>query len=96
MAPTSEVTVPPPAPARCTVSSHVGWNVAVTLRGTEGLLRHAVRELIQLRTIRAHMSDERLGTIDRKLRFAGVAWMVELVRTLERYRVHYGGAPRRT
>jgi GT2 family glycosyltransferase len=65
-------------------------------RGTTGLLRHAVRELIQLRTIRAHMSDERLGTIDQKLRFAGVAWVVEIVRTLERYRVHYGGAPRRT
>jgi hypothetical protein len=65
-------------------------------RGTAGLLGHAVRQLVLLRAIRAHLSDERLGTFGRKLRFAGVVWLVELVRILERYRVHYGGTPRRT
>ena len=65
-------------------------------RGTTGLLRHAVQELILLQSIRMHISDDLLGEIDQKLRFAGVVWMVELVRMLERYRVHYGGTPRRT
>ena len=64
-------------------------------RGTSGLLRNAVQELILLRSIRTHISDEILGPIDQRLRFACAVWMVELVRTLERYRVHYGGTPRR-
>jgi glycosyltransferase involved in cell wall biosynthesis len=65
-------------------------------RGTAGLLDHAFQELVRLRAIRAHLSDERLGTIGRKLRFAGVVWVRELVHTFERYRVHYGGTPWRT
>jgi glycosyltransferase involved in cell wall biosynthesis len=64
-------------------------------RGTTGLLRNAVQELIFLRSIRTHISDEILGAIDQRLRFACAVWTVELVRTLERYRVHYGGTPRR-
>ena len=65
-------------------------------RGTAGLLDHAIHELVRLPTSRAHLSDERLGTIGRKLRFAGVVWVRELVHTIERYRVHYGGRPWRT
>jgi GT2 family glycosyltransferase len=65
-------------------------------RGTAGLLGHAAKQLVQLRAIRAHLSDERLGTISRKVRFAGVVWIVELLRTFERYRIHYGGTPKRT
>ncbi len=65
-------------------------------RGTEGVLRHALRELVLLKSIRMHIADDLLSAIDQKLRFAGTVWMVELVRTLERYRVHYGGTPRRT
>jgi GT2 family glycosyltransferase len=62
---------------------------------TAGLLLNAVRELILLRSIRTHISDDILGAIDQRVRFACTVWMVELVRTLERYRVHYGGTPRR-
>jgi hypothetical protein len=65
-------------------------------RGTAGLLDHAVQDLLELKAIRARHSDERLGTIGRKLRFAGVVCVVALVRALERYRVHYGGTPWRT
>jgi glycosyltransferase involved in cell wall biosynthesis len=64
-------------------------------RATVGLLGHAFRELLLLRTIRAHLSDNRLSSIGKKLRFAAVVWAVEFVRTGERYRVHYGGTPRR-
>jgi glycosyltransferase involved in cell wall biosynthesis len=65
-------------------------------RGTAaGLLLSAVQELILLQSIRAHISDDTLGSIDQKLRFAGVAWVVEFVRALERYRVYFGGTPRR-
>ena len=64
--------------------------------GTSGLLVRASQQLVQLRHIRDHISDKRLGSLSKKLRFAAVAWFVELLRTLERYRVHYGGTPRRT
>jgi hypothetical protein len=36
------------------------------------------------------------GSTRRKLKFAAVVWIVDLLRTVERYRVHYGGTPRRT
>jgi GT2 family glycosyltransferase len=63
--------------------------------GTAGLLAHARRELVQLRRIRANLSDERLAGASRKARFAVVVWLVELLQVLERYRVHFGGIPRR-
>jgi len=65
-------------------------------RGTAGLLGDTVQQLLELRAIRAHGSDERLGTIGRKLRFAAVVCVVALVSTFERYRVHHGGTPWRT
>ena len=63
-------------------------------RGTAGLLAHAFQQFVKLQAIRAHLW--RFGTISGKLRFAGVVWVFELVHTFERYRVHYGGKPRRT
>jgi glycosyltransferase involved in cell wall biosynthesis len=63
--------------------------------GTQGLPAHAVRQLIRMQDIRAHFADERLDTLNRRLTFAMVAWLVELVRVLERYRVHWGGRPSR-
>jgi GT2 family glycosyltransferase len=65
-------------------------------QGTEGLLVHAIAQLVLLRNIRANLSDERLAGLGRKLRFATVAWLVELLRIFERYRVHSGGRPWRT
>jgi GT2 family glycosyltransferase len=64
--------------------------------GTAGLLDYAWRQLIQLRRTRANIADRRLSSLGRKLRFAAVVWLVDLLRTLERYRVHFGGAPSRT
>jgi hypothetical protein len=64
--------------------------------GTAGLLRHARRQLLQLSGVRAGLSDGRLRGVGRKLRFAAVAWLVEALQTIERYRVHFGGTPRRT
>jgi GT2 family glycosyltransferase len=63
--------------------------------GTTGLLDYASQQLIHLRRIRANLSDERLTTVGRKLKFAAVVWLVDVLRTWERYRVHYGGTPRR-
>jgi GT2 family glycosyltransferase len=63
-------------------------------RGTAGLLVHAFQRLVKLQAIRAHLW--KFGTISDKLRFAGVVWVHELVHTFERYRVHFGGKPRRT
>jgi glycosyltransferase involved in cell wall biosynthesis len=63
--------------------------------GTAGLPRHAMRQLVGLHSIRANFSDPRLGSLDRRLKFAMVVWLVELVRTLERFRVHFGGKPSR-
>jgi len=64
--------------------------------GTAGLLDYAWRQLFQLRRTRDNVYDDRLSSLDRKLKFAAVVWMVDLLRTLERYRVHFGGAPSRT
>jgi hypothetical protein len=64
--------------------------------GTAGLLSYARREAIHLRRIRAHLSNEQLGSLSRKLKVAAVVWLVDLSRTIERYRVHYGGTPWRT
>jgi hypothetical protein len=64
--------------------------------GTADLLGYAWRELIQLRRLRVNVWNDRLDSISRKLKFAAVVWVVDLLRTLERYRVHYGGTPRRT
>ena len=65
-------------------------------QGTAGLLLQAIAQLVLLRNIRANFSDERLAGLNRKLRFATVVWLVELLRILERYRVHWGGRPWRT
>ena len=63
--------------------------------GTSGILTDAVRQLIRLDQIRAHIADPRLGTIGRRLKFAAILWLVELLRLFERYRVHRGGRPSR-
>jgi glycosyltransferase involved in cell wall biosynthesis len=63
--------------------------------GLSGLLANAVRQLILLRHIRAHIADPRLGTVENRLKFASVLWLVELVRMCERCRVHWGGRPAR-
>ena len=65
-------------------------------QGTAGLLAYAWQQLIQLRRLRANVYHDRLDSVSRKLRFAAVVWIVDLLRTVERYRVHYGGTPRRT
>ena len=64
--------------------------------GTAGLLAYAWAQLIQLRRLRANIHHERLDSVGRKLKFATVVWTVDLLRTVERYRVHHGGTPRRT
>jgi GT2 family glycosyltransferase len=64
--------------------------------GTMGLLVYAWRQLIEVRRIRATLSHERLTGLGRMVRFAAVVWLVDLLRTVERYRVHYGGRTRRT
>ena len=64
--------------------------------GTAGLLAYAWRQLIQLERLRANVYHDRLDSVSRKLKFAAVVWIVDLLRTVERYRVHYGGTPRRT
>lgn len=63
--------------------------------GTSGLLTNAVRQLIRMDHIRAHIADPRLGTVERRLKFAAIVWLVELLRVFERYRVHWGGRPSR-
>jgi len=64
--------------------------------GTADLLGYAWRELIQLRRLRVNVWHDRLDSVSRKLKFCAVVWVVDLLRTFERYRVHYGGTPRRT
>jgi glycosyltransferase involved in cell wall biosynthesis len=64
--------------------------------GTAGLPVYAWQQLIQLRRLRASVYDDRLDSVSRKLKFAAVVWVVDLLRMVERYRVHYGGTPRRT
>ncbi len=63
--------------------------------GTAGILRRARQELLQLHRIRANVHHPRLGSLSCKLRFASVVWLVELLQTLERYRIHLGGTARR-
>jgi glycosyltransferase involved in cell wall biosynthesis len=65
-------------------------------QGTEGLLEYTWQQLIQLKRIRANIYHDRLNTYVAKLKFAAVVWSVDFVRTIERFRVHYGGRPRRT
>ena len=64
-------------------------------KGIRELPGHALRQLILMQHIRARLADERLGTLGRRLTFATVAWLVELLRLLERCRVHWGGRPAR-
>jgi glycosyltransferase involved in cell wall biosynthesis len=64
-------------------------------QGTTGLLAHARRQLVQLRRIRANLSHERLDTLSKKVRFGAAVWLVDLLQTSERYRVHYCGTARR-
>jgi GT2 family glycosyltransferase len=65
-------------------------------QGTAGLPAYAIAQLVFLRNIRANLSNKRLAGFSRTLRFAAVAWLIELLRIFERYRVHYGGTPWRT
>jgi hypothetical protein len=62
--------------------------------GTRGLL-NAMRQLIGMYAIRAHIGDQRLGRLTTRVMFSLVAWLVELLRFLERCRVHWGGKPSR-
>jgi len=52
--------------------------------------------LVQLKRLRESVYHDLLDSDGRKLKFAAVVWAVDLLRTVERYRVHYGGTPRRT
>lgn len=61
--------------------------------GISGLTAYAIRQLILLHHVRAHIGDPRLVTLERRMKFAAVLWLVELVRVVERYRVHWGGTP---
>ena len=62
--------------------------------GTSGLSSYAREQLVHFRRIRANLADPLLGSPGRKLRFAAAVWLVDVLRTLERYRVHYGGRPK--
>jgi GT2 family glycosyltransferase len=64
--------------------------------GTNGLLAHALRQLIQLKRVRTNLSHQRLDTLGRKARFTMTMWLVELLQTAERYRVHHRGGVKRT
>jgi hypothetical protein len=64
--------------------------------GTSGVLAQARRQLVLMRRIRANVGDARLGGLSHRIRFAAIVWFLELLATIERYRVHYGGTPRRT
>jgi hypothetical protein len=64
--------------------------------GTRGLATYAWQQLVQLRRIRYNLSDERLTTLGRKVKLSAVVWLVDVLRTIERYRVHFGGTPRRS
>ena len=64
--------------------------------GTAGLSMYAREQLVHFKRIRENLSDPRLTSLSRKLRFASVVWLVDALRTVERYRVHYGGRPWRT
>jgi glycosyltransferase involved in cell wall biosynthesis len=63
--------------------------------GISGCLTNAFHQLVLMRHIRAHIADPRLGTIERRCKFAALVWLVELLRLCERYRVHWGGRPSR-
>jgi GT2 family glycosyltransferase len=63
--------------------------------GIKELPAHARRQLIQLRRVRTNISHHRLGTAGRKARFAAAVWLMELLQTVEKYRVHYRGRARR-
>lgn len=60
------------------------------------LFARTSKQLIQMGRIRAHINHEQLGGFKRKVKFVAVVWIVELSQTLERFRVHFGGTPRRT
>lgn len=64
--------------------------------GAKGLAAQAIGQLVLLRNIRANLSNERVTGVGRKLTFAAAVWLVEFLRIVERYRVHYGGTPWRT
>ena len=64
--------------------------------GLKGLHAHAVQQLIQLKRVRASLSHQRLDTLGRKARFTTTMWLVELLQTVERYRVHHRGGVKRT
>ncbi len=64
-------------------------------RGLSGCARDAFSALVLLRTVRRHWADPQLNTMSRKLAFARLVWTIELLRAIERYRVHFGKPPRR-
>ena len=64
--------------------------------GTADVSSYAWQQLVHFRRIRANLADPRLESLGRKIRFAAVVWIVDLLRTVERYRVHCGGRPWRT
>jgi hypothetical protein len=59
------------------------------------LFTQSRRELFPLRQIANNLFDERLSGIARKLEFASLVWFVGVVRTMERFRIQFGGLPRR-
>ncbi len=65
-------------------------------QGTKGLRSHAVQQLIQLRRVRTNLSHQRLDTLGRKARFTMALWLMDLLQTVERYRVHARGGVKRT
>lgn len=64
--------------------------------GIRGLRAHAVRQLIKLKRVRTNLSHQRLDTPGRKVRFTMALWLMELLQTFERYRVHARGGVKRT
>jgi glycosyltransferase involved in cell wall biosynthesis len=59
------------------------------------LFTQSRRELFPVRQIANNLFDERLNGIARKLEFASLVWFVGVVRTMERFRIQFGGLPRR-
>jgi GT2 family glycosyltransferase len=64
--------------------------------GTVDILTRGRQQLLLLGDVRANLRHEQLTTVRRKAKFAVAVWMFELVRVVERYRVHLGGTVWRT
>jgi GT2 family glycosyltransferase len=59
--------------------------------GTRSIATHAKQQLIQLRKIRANLHHQHLRTLRRKVNFVVTVWCVDLLQTIERCRVQFGG-----